>query len=100
MRCGKGLRNACWRVRIFGSWLSRVSVVTKAVPGEDAVSAVPHPKDGGQFMADQLGNHKVAILVANGFEQVELTGPKEALEGAGASTEVVSPVQGKVKGWQ
>lgn len=28
----------------------------------------------------QLSGKKVAILVADGFEQVELTGPKEALE--------------------
>ena len=48
----------------------------------------------------QLNGKKVAILVADGFEQVELTGPKEALEGAGASTQIVSPSDGKVKGWQ
>jgi protease I len=36
----------------------------------------------------------VAILVADGFEQVELTMPKEALEAAGFTTEIVSPVPG------
>jgi len=41
---------------------------------------------------------KVAILVANGFEQSELLEPKEALEDAGADTEIVSPVEGKVRG--
>ncbi len=46
-----------------------------------------------------LSNRKVAILVENGFEQVELLEPKKALEQAGAQTKVVSPVQGKVKGW-
>ncbi len=51
-------------------------------------------------MAQQLGNHKIAILVENGFEQVEMTEPKQALEQAGAKTEVISPVSGKVKGWQ
>ena len=51
-------------------------------------------------MADQLRNHKVAIVVENGFEQVEMTEPRKALEQAGAKTEIVSPVQGKVKGWQ
>ncbi len=35
-------------------------------------------------MADELKGTKVAILVANGFEQVELTEPKRALEAAGA----------------
>jgi protease I len=41
----------------------------------------------------------VAMLVANGFEQVELTGPKEALEEAGAKVDIVSPEEGVVKGW-
>jgi protease I len=51
-------------------------------------------------MADQLKNRKVAIVVENGFEQVEMTEPRKALEQAGAKTEIVSPVKGKVKGWQ
>jgi protease I len=50
-------------------------------------------------MPNQLSNLKVAILVADGFEQVELLEPKKALEHAGAKTDVVSPAQGKVKGW-
>lgn len=48
----------------------------------------------------QLNGKKVAILVANGFEQVELTEPKKALDEAGAKTQIVSPEKGKVKGWQ
>lgn len=48
----------------------------------------------------QLNGKKVAILVENGFEQVELTEPKQALEEAGAQAQIVSPVQGQVKGWQ
>lgn len=51
-------------------------------------------------MADQLKNHKVAIVVADGFEQVEMTEPRKALQEAGANTEIVSPAKGKVKGWQ
>jgi protease I len=47
-----------------------------------------------------LNGKKVAILVAHGFEQVELTEPRRALEEAGAETHIVSPVDGKVKGWQ
>ncbi len=49
---------------------------------------------------EQLNGKKVAILVADGFEQVELTEPKKALEEAGAKTSIVSPAKGKVKGWQ
>jgi protease I len=42
---------------------------------------------------------KVAILSENGFEQVELTSPKEALEKAGATVHVISPQKGKIKAW-
>lgn len=50
-------------------------------------------------MADELKGKKIAILVANGFEEVELTEPRKALEQAGAQTQIISPEQGKVKGW-
>lgn len=43
---------------------------------------------------------RVAILATDGFEQVELTEPRKALDQAGATTEVVSPKQGKVRGWK
>jgi protease I len=48
----------------------------------------------------QLDGRKVAILVADGFEQVEMTEPRQALEDAGAGTDLVSPKKEKVKGWQ
>lgn len=51
-------------------------------------------------MAQDVKGLKVAILVENGFEQVEMTEPKKALEQAGAKTEIVSPSKGKVKGWK
>jgi protease I len=47
-----------------------------------------------------LNGKKVAILVEDGFEQVELTSPKQALEEAGAKTYIISPKSGKVKGWE
>ncbi len=50
-------------------------------------------------MPGQLQGKRVAMLVADGFEQVELTGPKEALEKAGATASIVSPNASKVKGW-
>ena len=50
-------------------------------------------------MGNALEGKKVAILVADGFEQEELTGPKEALEAAGAQIEIVSPAEGEVQGW-
>lgn len=50
-------------------------------------------------MGNTLKGKKIAILVADGFEQVELTGPKEALEAAGAEIEIVSPAEEEVQGW-
>lgn len=50
-------------------------------------------------MEGKLKGKKVAILVADGFEQIELTEPKAALEAAGAKTEIVSPAEGEVQGW-
>ncbi|MDB5143141.1 MAG: type 1 glutamine amidotransferase [Mucilaginibacter sp.] len=46
-----------------------------------------------------LSNRKVAILTEEGFEQVELTSPKAALEAAGAKVDVISPKSGKIKAW-
>ena len=50
-------------------------------------------------MEKTLEGKKIAILVADGFEQVELTEPKKALEDAGATTQIVSPAQDEVQGW-
>jgi protease I len=49
-------------------------------------------------MANKLDGKKVAILVADGFEQVEMTKPREALEEAGAETKIVSLKSGKIQG--
>ena len=50
-------------------------------------------------MANSLSGKRVAILVTDGFEQVELTGPKQALEEAGARVDILSAEEGQVKGW-
>jgi protease I len=42
-------------------------------------------------MRQQLEGKRVAILVTNGFEQVEMTEPRKALEAAGAKTDLISP---------
>jgi deglycase len=46
-----------------------------------------------------LTGKKIAILTENGFEEVELTSPKKALEEAGAEVSIVSPRKDKVKAW-
>ena len=47
----------------------------------------------------KLDGVRVAILVTDGFEQVELEKPREALDKAGAQTKIVSPAGKKVKAW-
>ena len=49
---------------------------------------------------DNLKGIRVAILVENGFEQVELTEPRKALDQAGAQTRIVSPKSPRVRGWK
>ncbi len=51
-------------------------------------------------MSGKLQGKKIAILATDGFEQVELTEPKKALEEAGATTHVVSLKEGEIKGWK
>jgi protease I len=51
-------------------------------------------------MKDSLSGKKIAILATDGFEQVELTEPKKALEVAGANTQIVSPKSGEIRGWK
>lgn len=50
-------------------------------------------------MANKLDGKRIAILVAGGFEQIEMTEPRKALRQAGATAHIVSPVQGEVMGW-
>ncbi len=46
-----------------------------------------------------LNGKKVAILVAEGFEQSEMVQPRKALQAAGAKTMIVSPAEDEVQGW-
>jgi protease I len=48
---------------------------------------------------NQLNGKRVAIITENGFEEVELTSPKKALEDAGAKVDIISPQKNKVKAW-
>src|SRR6476659_10985135 len=50
-------------------------------------------------MARDVKGKKVAILTENGFEEVELTSPMNALEEAGAIVQIISPQKNKVKAW-
>jgi protease I len=47
----------------------------------------------------QANSKRAAILVTNGFEEVELTEPRSALTGAGFEVDLVSLKKDKVKSW-
>ncbi len=50
-------------------------------------------------MTNTLENKRIAILLTDGFEQVEMTEPRQALEDAGAVTQLISPAKKKVQGF-
>lgn len=50
-------------------------------------------------MANDLSGKRVAILATDGFEQVELTEPLQALKSAGARVEIVAPGSGTIQGF-
>src|ERR1039458_2059083 len=50
-------------------------------------------------MTSNLKGKKIAILATDGFEQAELTDPRKALDDAGATTVVISPKSGEIRGW-
>ncbi|MGI8512170.1 MAG: type 1 glutamine amidotransferase domain-containing protein [Solirubrobacteraceae bacterium] len=49
-------------------------------------------------MADDLNGKTIAILAADGVEQVELTEPRDAVQNAGAQTELLSIHDGEIQG--
>ncbi len=51
-------------------------------------------------MSKSLTGSKIAILVANGFNQDDMTTAQKALLSPGASVKIVSPDQGLVNGWE
>jgi len=49
-------------------------------------------------MRKDLHGKRIAFLLTDGFEEVELTQPRKALDEAGAKTEIVSPAKGEIQG--
>jgi protease I len=62
---------------------------------ENSMEQHPTQQPPGQTLEGMV----IAILVTDGFEQVEFTEPKKALEAAGAMTRVISEKRGKVQGF-
>ena len=48
-------------------------------------------------MAGTLNGRRIAILAADGVERIELERPRQALQDAGASTEVISITSGEIQ---
>ncbi|MEK6418341.1 MAG: type 1 glutamine amidotransferase domain-containing protein [Burkholderia gladioli] len=51
-------------------------------------------------MANALDQRKIAILALDGFEEVELTGPQQALTAEGAQVHVISAQRGEIQGFR
>ncbi|HEX2749532.1 MAG TPA: DJ-1/PfpI family protein, partial [Verrucomicrobiales bacterium] len=49
-------------------------------------------------MKPSLNGKRIAILATDGFEQVELTGPRDRLMAAGAKVEIISLKGGEIRG--
>jgi hypothetical protein len=58
-----------------------------------------HDPTRRRSMSSELKGKKIAILATDGFEQAELTDPRKALNYAGATTVVISPKNGEIRGW-
>jgi protease I len=60
-----------------------------------------HMHDGKKTSREgnDLKGMKVAILVTDAFEQIEMTEPRQALEKAGAQTIIIAPKSGQVQGF-
>lgn len=49
---------------------------------------------------NELKGKRVAIILTDGFEQIEMTSPRDALEKAGAECTLIAPKSGKVQGFK
>src|SRR5437870_13633744 len=70
----------------------------RAIGGQLPLPRSPITSHQSKIMETKLEGKKVAILVADGFEQVEMTEPRKALEEAGAETKIVSLKSGQIQG--
>lgn len=57
-------------------------------------------KSNSKKNGHSLEGKKIAILLCDGFEEIEMTNPRKALTKAGADTFLIAPKSKKVKGWR
>jgi protease I len=50
-------------------------------------------------MASELENVRIAAIMTDGFEQIEFTSPRDALQGKGAVVDILSPKEDHVQGY-
>lgn len=50
-------------------------------------------------MTASLAGKTIAVVATDGFEQIELTKPVEALKGAGATVAIIAPKAGEIQGF-
>ena len=66
----------------------------------DLATPATKPRQDPRTHAQRLQGKTVAILATHGYERSELRDPKQALEQAGAVTEVIAPKAGPIKAWK
>jgi protease I len=71
-----------------------ISVVRKGALWELAIQDVEGISDVERLLSEK----RVAVLVADGFEQIALIRPLQALRNTGATVDIISPANGLVKG--
>jgi protease I len=71
-----------------------ISVLQKGVLWELAI----HDYEGITDLERRLSGKRIAVLVADGFEQAELAGPMQALRDTGAEADIVSPANNSARG--
>jgi len=84
-----GLKTLSWFASLHQSGSSKLEWIH---------TTIRHPLFEPPFMKTSLNNKRVAILAADGFEQVELQEPLNALKQAGAEVSIVSPKKGSILG--
>jgi protease I len=79
--------------------LHRRTVQIRRLGGRPARGSRTISQEGTIMASDDIRGLRAAFLVTDGFEQVELIEPREALDKAGAETRIVAPKDERVRGW-
>lgn|GEM_PF-687432 len=92
------MRKACIRARGGGAGRARPGRILAPGAGPANGRGERGFKRGKTMRNDNLAGLRVAVVAADGFEQVELTSPVDELEEQGARVEIVSVHPGRIRG--